>query len=36
MMRRKRSAAIELADVRRQIRRLVRRSPHKPGDDKGE
>ena len=36
MMRRERKAAIELANVRRQIRRLVRRPPYKPGDDEGE
>src|SRR5258708_7553333 len=36
VMRRKRNAAIELANVRRVIRRLVRNSPHKPGDDEGE
>src|ERR1700722_2928688 len=36
MVRRKRGAAIELANVRRQIRRLVRRPPHKSADDKRE
>ena len=36
MMRRKRKAAIELANVGRRVGRLVRRSPHKSGDDKDE
>ena len=36
MVRRKRNAAIELANVGRKIRWLVRRSPHKSGDDEGE
>src|ERR1700760_4629087 len=35
-MRRERRAAIELANVRGQIRGCVRHSPHKPGDDEGE
>jgi len=36
MVRRKRNAAIEFADVGREIGRFVRRSPPKPGDDEGE
>jgi hypothetical protein len=36
MVRSNRKAAVQRADIGRQIRRFVRRPPHKPGDDEGE